>query len=244
MTINNSPIKTALPGWLPRIQKANEYLAKLSRDMGRHPQFRIDEIALMFQHPQALWTFVEKAVAEPEVVMFNTSDDNVVTGPIESKYNVSYWFLNVRDQGFRVECMHINYGFSPVHMAEIYRMQNDRDMPVAFHLSFKCNDMKEYLEVMRQMEVDELDLVQSCTSDYGSFSYFNAREQGVGLYLKPRVNVRDAIAGDGPITMNVQEQQTFSSGGSSEFGHPGVGGLGRGLDALIQKRPIKDVPQA
>jgi hypothetical protein len=59
-------------------------------------------------------------------------------------------------------------------------------------MSFKCDTADDYLRVCEAIKGDAVRQVQVCRSDYGLFSYFTA-DTFAGVYLKPRVNLRDSM---------------------------------------------------
>lgn len=163
----------------------------------------IDEMALMFTSPSWALRWISSAVRVPGVNLFNTAHDTVETRPVPSTYNVHYWFLSSPfpegyepgEERWRIECMYAHEG-SPLH--ETYsRKMHGKDV-AAIHASFKCPDEEAYAVAVKTLGDNGYEAAQFCESTYGRFSYWAPAEHGLadgsGLYLKPRVNLRDAGA--------------------------------------------------
>jgi len=161
----------------------------------------IDEMAIMFQNPYELRSWVDAAVRLPGVVLFNTAHDSVSTQPIPSRYNVHYWFLSSPwPEGYepgedlwRVEAMYAHKG-SPMHDA--LRDQFSPGESLTVHASFKCADEEAYGVATNTLQRNGYEAVQRCESTYGRFSYWRQGEQETGVFLKPRVNLRDTEDND------------------------------------------------
>jgi hypothetical protein len=167
-----------------------------------------------------MFDFLNNAVSEPGVTMFNYAVDTVNTLPIMSEYTVEYCFLSVEDIGMRVECMYIDQGTSPLHDS-LTSFHNPSlsstpgfDEPVTVHFSFKTR-ADEYRDVTSAMRSAGAKQAQSCESTYGLFSYWRIEAGGDNLFLKPRVNKRDPEPTPPPNTAKAGER--------GEFGYPGVG---------------------
>jgi hypothetical protein len=175
----------------------------------------VDEVALMFSNEREAWKFIERAVQVPGVKLFNVATDNVETYPIRSRYGVEYYFLETT-WGYRVECMVLRGGFSPIHggirETDFDVVGNRLDAGVV-HYSFKCNDEAEYEAACQAMEIGEWTRAMTCHSTYGTFSYWLTDEEtdrrllakGIDwcladmgktleAYIKPRVNLRDKVS--------------------------------------------------
>lgn len=165
---------------------------------------KIDEVAVYFEcfDSDLLFRYVQDAVQNPDVNLFNSAIDHVETSPIKSNYTVEYNFLEVDGLGMRVEVMRIDRGFSPLH----HNMETGNDV----HFSFKVSD-SDYAVICNTLRNEGMELVQSCDSAYGAFSYWRVQGMPDDVYLKPRVNKRDVEATPPPNTDR------------GEFGHPGVG---------------------
>ena len=155
----------------------------------------VDEVAIMFRDPDALRHWVEAAVRVPGVTLFNTAHDRVVTSPIPGQYDVHYWFLTVPEEygGWRIEAMYAHPG-SPLHDSLLRRMLDQEALVV--HASFKCADEEEYGSANSVLARNGYALAQRCDSTYGRFSYWRLDEEEYTVFLKPRVNLRDAGGDD------------------------------------------------
>lgn len=191
-------------GLANRKRAAQAALDTIFKDPER--EFEIDEVALMFVGNP--WPFLEEAVKLDGVDLFNVADDEVETFPIHRDYSVRYYFLST-PFGFRVECMRITGGISPLHNGFIGFDGSTKDvLPPVVHYSFKCADETEYKYATATMRGNEWEMAQGCESTYGRFSYWMTdertddalseadwpwREKGYEAYLKPRVNLRDDV---------------------------------------------------
>lgn len=151
----------------------------------------IDEIALLFPNEAASNHWIMDAILVDGVEHFNASWDRVRTQPFENEYRVRYDFLRFEGYDFRVEAMRLPYEeVSPLH-APLRQESERHDMPVPVHLSFKCHSEEEFNDVAERLSAhDDFWLAQACTSDYGVFTYW--RHPDCDLYIKPRMNQRDA----------------------------------------------------
>jgi len=164
----------------------------------------IDEMALMFTSPAWALRWISSAVRIPGMTLFNSANDHVQTRPVPSRYDVHYWFLSspftegVDEPGeerWRIECMYPHPG-SPLHDA--YRRMMRRNDVMTMHASFKGPDEEAYGVAVKTLRDNGYEAAQLCTSTYGRFSYWLPQEDedGSGVYLKPRVNLRDAVGED------------------------------------------------
>lgn len=157
--------------------------------------YDIDEMALMFTEEAWALRWISSAVRIPGVNLFNTAHDAVQTRPVPSSYNVHYWFLStpaadLGDKDWRIEAMFAHPG-SPLHDVHLRAMQG-REICV-MHASFKCPDEEAYAVAVKTLADNGYEAAQLCQSTYGRFSYWAPEESaGAGVYLKPRVNLRDA----------------------------------------------------
>lgn len=149
----------------------------------------IDEIALLFpgQHEANSW--IMDAVRDEDVHHFNAAFDTVNTSPIPSEYFVRYDFLSLRGRSYRIEAMQLITGTSPLH-APLVKQAEQFQVPVPVHLSFKCENEEVYQRSVYRLEQNDFEAAQRCRSTYGIFSYWKHPE--FDLYIKPRVNMRDA----------------------------------------------------
>jgi hypothetical protein len=212
--VNNDFIMQGFNKLSRGVQAANEALVIANPDLNISGSV-IDEVALMFNHERDAWKFIERAVQVPGVKLFNVAHDNVQTYPIRSGYGVEYYFLETAF-GYRVECMVLSGGFSPIHggvkPTHLDVVGNQLDAGIV-HYSFKCDDEAEYEATTKMMEVAEWTRAMTCHSTYGTFSYWLTDEEtdrkleGLGIdwcladkgktleaYIKPRVNLRDKVS--------------------------------------------------
>jgi len=181
--------------WVSEILRSvQEYRAHAQEELRAMfgTRYSIDEVALMFTSPSWALRFIGSAVRVPGITMFNAAHDVVTTRPIVSTYSAHYWFLTTPDEEdpWRLECMYAHVG-SPLH--DSYRgFMADRDV-IAVHASFKCADEEAYGVAVKTLRDNGYEAAQLCDSTYGRFSYWMPEEEGAtsGLYLKPRVNLRD-----------------------------------------------------
>lgn len=153
----------------------------------------IDEIAVMFQQREQMWGWLQAAVSEPNVRIFNHARDSVNTSPVESRYAVEYTFLETSALPWRIEAMLITDGHSPLHHSIAANRVGGTHI---VHASFKCLTTREWRKAVAVLN-EEAECVQRCKSIYGRFGYWtleeSARPSGIyPLYLKPRLNERDA----------------------------------------------------
>jgi hypothetical protein len=149
----------------------------------------IDEMALYFPDRDLLFTFIGKAV-QNGWVLFNFSEDTVMTSPIPSEYGVEYWFLMHPDHSYRLELMTVPDGISPYHSAIQASMQKMSRPAALVHASFKVPDESTYASAVVTLRQAGYELAQHCTSSYGRFSYFLSDNVNLTA-LKPRLNMRD-----------------------------------------------------
>lgn len=150
----------------------------------------IDEMALMFHEYTSLFRFLTQAVQRPGVELFNHAQDMVDTSPIMARYTAQYWFLHSGMGAWRIEAL-LQDGASPLHRS----LQVDAEVGgmIIVHASFKCADEMEYGTARHTLRGAGWEELQRCDSAYGRFSYWtNPDERYYGVYLKPRVNLRDA----------------------------------------------------
>lgn len=198
----NDPITIALPAWEEKRTKMENWM--LENGLG---DYVIDEIALQFNDRATMGNFVMDAVTGDGIKIFNHAFDHVKTHPFHTEYDVEYIFLEMPST-MRVEAMNILQGISPLHIAVGSHLRDS--MPGVVHMSFKCSDLEDYTNVTAALDAaPEAHMVQGCDSTYGAFSYWNLLDQD-GVYLKPRVNVRDVL----------HEHDEPDRG---EFGMPGLG---------------------
>jgi hypothetical protein len=109
------------------------------------------------------------------------------------------------------------------------------------HMSFKVPDAETYENVCDRMDQSpEMSQVQACLSSYGAFSYWHVNGATSGIYLKPRVNLRDREVVEIDVTEAIRnistgtvtkedwdaEKARFDAekdNDRGEFGMPGLG---------------------
>ena len=156
---------------------------------------KIDEMAFLFPNERYLASWVKRFVAQPGYELFNVASDRVITSPIPSEYDVSYWFLRTPFD-YRLELMSILDGYSPLHHGVNVRVDKVHDNQiVAVHASFKVRDEKAYASANATLIREGWECAQKCDSTYGRLSYWNY-DPFEGWFLKPRVNLRDALGAD------------------------------------------------
>lgn len=221
------PVGRAIKGWEGRMRQYREFMDSIGLD------YVIDEIALMWDEEDRMRRWISSAVAEDGVVLFNRAMDRVNTFPISSRYHVEYNFLSIEDKPYRVEAMCIQHGVSPLHAAH---GSDCHSRPLAVHLSFKVESESEYSKALSALAEAGCILAQSCKSDYGVFSYWKVPhlfESGY-LYLKPRINLRDAKRDEPKEGDRLDSLESDRSLHPSHRDHPvdrgdfGMPGLGTG----------------
>lgn len=211
-----------IPKWEAAIAETNTLLHTLA-DPGCHAP-EIDEVALMFPDVEGMDMFLKEAVSRPDVEFFNSAFDKVITAPLQHSYEVEYNFLRMQDRPFRIECMVLREGVSPLHTSLLQANQWYPQWPKTVHLSFKCMDEQEYELWMVNLS-RESEMVQRCESTYGLFSYWKVPGfyNEYQMYVKPRLNMRDS---DDLTTPETEEERPEADAPSEEkkFGFPGIGG--------------------
>lgn len=166
-------------------------------------EHRIDEIAYLLPNHVYASTFLRESVREAGCVHFNSATDHVHTEPLQTHYDVLYDFMSVpleflNGREVRIEAMHLIDGFSPLHYAELLQMKKYDANCTAIHASFKCEDETAYAAAIHRLQEADWEVAMRCGSSYGRFSYWkpldpdNVLPDGPYLYLKPRMNLRDA----------------------------------------------------
>jgi len=140
---------------------------------------------------------------------FNAASDLVYTNPFGTRYFVEYNFFRMEHVPFRLEVMNMSEGrmdgetgFSPLHAAlwpngMVPNSAGVRRFPVP-HLSFKpyaypdASLQRQYSLAVDDLKAKAFIHAQTCQSTYGGFSYWLPNDASVQLYVKPRINVRDA----------------------------------------------------
>lgn len=203
---DEDPINKALASW----ETKRDLMENIMTDMGLG-DFLIDEIALLFPTRQACGEFVLRAVQGDGVKLFNRAVDQVETWPFRTQYDVEYLFLETRST-MRVECMSLADGFSPLHAAMLTHLNGNLG-PVVVHMSFKTENAQQFNDVMDKIDDAGHTMVQECKSTYGQFAYWNIEGPDVsGIYLKPRVNLRDDRGEFGMPGLGSNVSELFNEG--------------------------------
>lgn len=107
-------------------------------------------------------------------------------------FMVRFEFFRPRDNGvglpWRVEAMSVLDGFAPLHGDPLGRV---------VHASYKCHSDQTYEHDMKKLDEWGMTRIADYRNSYGKFSYWHNPEFPWGadekpVYLKPRVNLRDA----------------------------------------------------
>lgn len=175
------------------------------------PPINLDEVAVLCKddgRENRDSQFIMRHVGKEGVEFFNQATDQVHTQPFDTNYEVQYRFLHT-NRGYRLELMRIASGISPLHgrysMVSGGPYGGDRERMPFVHVSWKCPDEETYWKHVQLLREGGLLPGQMCTSQYGRFSYWRpgtVYRFGQSLvWLKPRVNLRDA-----PTTPSPQAQ--------------------------------------
>lgn len=152
--------------------------------------FKIDEVAVLCETPDMLDRFVNMAVLRG-ADNFNSVEHDVMKRQGRTfrrgRFDVKFEFLRFPGKDYRIEAMTVLKGSAPLHSQHRERF----GAPSVVHASFKCSDPFGYADVIERLHAvgPALPFCAEYSNSYGVFSYWN-----VGKYfLKPRVNIRDAI---------------------------------------------------
>lgn len=159
-------------------------------------RWEIDEMALYIHDQEYLNSWVRAAVAIDGYQMFNTATDTVRSTPIACSYDVEYSFVST-PHPYRLEIMRLTGGYSALHSRYEWAdtaVGSRGTYPV--HASFKCEDEEDLAVAVGTLRKDGWELAQRCDSSYGKFSYYTNEYSLTGWFLKPRVNLRDAVKSD------------------------------------------------
>ncbi len=170
----------------------------------------IDEVAIQTMNFDRVRDYLRQ---DDDWKLFNTAEDVVYANPFGTRYTVSYRFYRHPALPYRLEVMVLGnqtgeVGFSPVHHAlwnQTVRMRQDNDglLPIP-HFSYKpqfpkspvtgkeMGPRRAYGQTVNHLRKEGFIPVQACQSTYGVFGYFIQNETDRQVYLKPRVNLRDA----------------------------------------------------
>lgn len=159
----------------------------------------VDELAILMPGREVLMAFVEEAV-QHGWVYFNSSVDTVRTEPMGTVFGVQYHFLRHPEKPWRLELMVKTWGISPLHDT-LADLAEDRGFPVV-HASFKPADGESLSRFVREenaLEAEGYLMAQECVSAYGRFGYWRKPGIEYAFFLKPRINLRDAMPSQGSL---------------------------------------------
>lgn len=186
----------------PILASIGEQVEKYTRTLGNLGFVNgIDEIAVDTWDSLAFLNLMQSLVSEPGVAFTNAAHDVVRTDPFGTAYEVDYLFatgLNLYSDRhpYRIECMNITDGWSPLHTAARLEAEAMHAAAWMVHASFKCTDEADYGATTHRLREAGWECLQRCTSTYGRFSYWKPFDRDLddsgNLCLKPRVNLRDA----------------------------------------------------
>jgi len=155
----------------------------------------IDEVALLLpegKNGDEWFQCMLGRVGHRGISYFNRDTDVVQCQPLPSEYDVEYYFFST-DVGVRLELLCLRGGYSPLH--DLYRRSGQASSNNAdvVHVSFKVANEAVLKGTYAELHEAGWLLGQDCTSRYGRFGYWRKPgEEGPMLWLKPRVNLRDA----------------------------------------------------
>lgn len=181
---------------------------------------KFDEAAILVPSNYHMFKMM-KSLEQAGWHQFNEARDLVFTNPFGTRYFVHYVFFQSESSDYRLELMRLDSGtkddrpgFSPLHRA----LWHDGEPPVSAgtntfpipHLSFKPYQrslsmgllmgnppMKEtprraYARTVDHLREQGFIHAQTCQSTYGHFGYYIHADSYRQVYVKPRVNTRDA----------------------------------------------------
>lgn len=153
----------------------------------------INELAILTPNHDCAMRVIESMVGQ-NGTYFNNSLDFVETQPFGTEYRVKYHFVQLFGSAYRVEIMHLIGGHSPLHTV-LAAATGEHTFPIV-HASWKPpagEATEDYFDECKRLRVGGYNEVQACESSYGQFGYWRPRGvQEHNIYLKPRVNSRDA----------------------------------------------------
>jgi hypothetical protein len=158
----------------------------------------LDEVAVLVPNVGHALALIERLVKAPGFEYFNGAKDRVHTWPFHTNYGVQYHFVRTPAH-YRLEIMHmereLQNGFSPLHAAMWPNgapNAPDASYYRVVHFSYKLPDLDDYRDEKRELAQVGATCGQHCASTYGQFSYWLPDCAERLVWLKPRVNIRDA----------------------------------------------------
>jgi len=100
----------------------------------------------------------------------------------DCEFGVRFEFLQVPGADWRIEAMCPLWGLAPLHA----RMLDKRGTGSVIHVSAKYGSTDIYLEKCAELK-EVIPFMAEYSNSYGRFAYYVAN----GIYVKPRVNLRD-----------------------------------------------------
>lgn len=188
------------------VSTIESYFLRYQRDLPAGCTF--DEAAIMVPNPsvrRALTMELERAGWQ----LFNKATDLVHTNPFGTRYQVEYRFFQHLERSWRIELMLLPdeelSGMSPLHRAlwfpsgEVPTNKNHQTLPIP-HLSFKPSPTEvaavggpvAVRGCLDHLRAEGYLMAQACQSTYGQFWYLLHNEATRQIYVKPRINTRDA----------------------------------------------------
>jgi len=149
--------------------------------------YKIDEMSILFSTPALLRQFRRWAEDEGGLDVFNANvrDHMEGNGPVvgQSVFDVRFEFMRWPGAEWRIEALCAT-GRAPLHSARL----DVYGEACIMHASFKCEDLATYEKDCNALAEAGLELAGTYRNSYGVFSYWG----GGRVWLKPRVNLRDA----------------------------------------------------
>lgn len=175
-------------------REANSVIGYLYRKKADVPA--VDEISLLF-HDEDLFAQYVEAAKDAGRWMGGTREEQIRQWPPErddrldafgaEMYRTRYEFVQV-DDTLRIEAMFVEGGDAPLHDRHFEIYEGPYGWALV-HASFKCKTMDHYRGALENLNDGvRLSLRREYVNGYGLFSYW---EGFPGLYIKPRVNLRD-----------------------------------------------------
>ena len=154
-----------------------------------HGILAYDEVSLLFESEEKLIDF-QHACYRNGIDHFNSvyRDAMVRLDKHGEEFVVRFEFFRLIHRPWRIEAMCVIGGDAPLHEESLARWGNG----APFHLSYKLRDVEMYADDVRNIRSDRgLVMAAEYRNSYGMMSYW-MKPGSKGLYLKPRVNLRDA----------------------------------------------------
>lgn len=149
--------------------------------------YQVDEIAILFRFESELEGFLREAKGMGIEHFNSVPHDDMVSKDGTHEFGVRFEFLRVVGATWRIEATCVLHGEAPIHQRHL----DEYGAGACIHASFKCQDSDDYNRLMDSPDWGgSYPFVGEYSNDYGVFSYWSQAESG--LYLKPRVNLRDS----------------------------------------------------